>query len=177
VARTEIRPEKIQAVEELADKLTRSNLVVLTDFRGLKVSELGELRRRLRPAGVDYQVAKNTLTRIAAERVGRDAIVQDLEGPTALAFAFQDPVDAAKALNDYARTGKTFSIKGALLGDRRLAAEEVRQLADLPPREVIRAQVVGAIQGPLASVVGSINALLTNVVFAIDQRAQHMESA
>lgn len=171
------RPEKERIVHELVEKLSRSNVVILTDYRGLKVSDLNELRKRLRTAGVEYQVAKNTLTRIAARQLGRTAIERDLEGPTALALGYQDPVDAAKALSEYMRTSRLLSVKAALLGDRRLSAEEVTRLAELPPREQLRAEVVGALQGPLAALVGVLNGLLTNVVYAIDQRVQQRQPA
>ena len=171
------REEKVKQVEELADRLARSNIAVLTDYRGLTVAEMNDLRSKLRQAGVEYRVAKNTLTRLAAERVGRTALIQDLQGPIAIAFGYDDPVTAAKAVAEYQRTSRVLAIKSALLGDRRLSAAEVSQLAELPSKDQLRAQLVGAIQGPMASLVGAINGLLSNVVYAIDQRAQQLQEA
>lgn len=167
--------EKARMVDELAEKLARSNLTILTDYRGLRVSEMNALRNKLRPVGVEYQVAKNTLTRFAAERVGRGAISPDLAGPTALVFGYQDPVAAARALTEYLRTSKVLKVKAGLLGERRLSPEEVTRLAELPPKEQLRAILLGSVQGPLAGFVGVLNGLLSSVAYAIDQRAAQLE--
>src|SRR5215475_2883993 len=117
--------------------MTRSEIAILTEYRGLTVADLQDLRGRLRPAGVEYVVAKNTLTRFAAERTGRTGIVADLVGPTAIAFG-TDPVATAKALQDFTRVNRTFLLKSALLGDRRIDSKEVEQLASLPPADQLR---------------------------------------
>src|SRR5438445_6793324 len=129
-SRVKARAEKDSAIDDLATRLSRAEIAVLTEYRGLSVSELQDLRGRLRPVGVDYVVAKNTLTRFAAERTGRTGIVADLIGPTAIAFG-NDPVATAKALQDYARINRTFLMKAALLGDLRIDARTVEQLASL----------------------------------------------
>lgn len=169
------KEEKTKIVDDIADKLERSTAVFLTDYRGLTVKEMNDLRGKLRQAGVEYHVVKNTLTRFAAERVGRTAIVPDLEGPTALAFGYGDPVAVARVLNDFTRTSRVLKIKAALMGDGRIAAQDVTRLAELPPADVLRAQLVGAMLGPLASFVGVLNGLLTNIAFAVDQRAKQLE--
>src|SRR5438105_15160392 len=130
-SRVKARAEKEQAIGTLVERLARAEIAILTEYRGLSVTELQDLRGRLRPAGVEYVVAKNTLTRFAAERTGRTGIVQDLVGPTAIAFG-SDPVATAKALHDYARVNRTLLLKSALLGDRRIDRKEVEQLATLP---------------------------------------------
>src|ERR1700722_20229687 len=106
-SRVKARTEKDTAIETLADQLGRAEVAVLTEYRGLSVSDLQDLRGRLRPVGVEYVVAKNTLARFAAEKTGRTGIVGDLVGPTAIAFG-KDPVATAKALHDYARINRTF---------------------------------------------------------------------
>src|SRR5919197_2990945 len=129
-SRVRARAEKSSAIDELADRLARAEIAVLTEYRGLSGTDMQDLRGRLRPAGVDYVVAKNTLTRSAAERSGRTGIIQDLQGPTAIAFG-ADAVATARALQDYARANRIFVLKSALLGDRRLDLRELEQLASL----------------------------------------------
>ena len=105
--KAEVRAQKEQTVSDLADKLSRSQLVVVTDYRGLTVAEMSALRGRLRQAGAEYQVAKNTLTRFAAEQAGWAALVDDLTGPSAIAFGYEDPAALAKSLQDYLRAART----------------------------------------------------------------------
>src|SRR5438309_7632937 len=143
-SRVRARAEKEDAVDSLVERLARSDIAVLTEYRGLSVSDLQDLRGRLRTFGVEYVVAKNTLTRFAAERSGRTGIVDDLVGPTAIAFG-TDPVATAKALQDYTRVNRTFVLKAALLGDQRIAPKDVEQLASLPPPDVLRWRLFGMI--------------------------------
>src|SRR5437868_2202489 len=147
-SRAKARAEKDTAIDGLVERLARAEIAVLTEYRGLSVSDLQELRGRLRPAGVEYVVAKNTLTRFAAERTGRTGIVDDLIGPMAVAFG-ADPVARAKALEDYTRVNRTFLLKAALLGDRLLDPKEVEQLATMPHIDVLRGRVFGMIVSPL----------------------------
>jgi large subunit ribosomal protein L10 len=165
---------KAPVIDALADKLTRSSIAIVTDYRGLRVSDITDLRRRLRSANVDYQVAKNTLTRFAAERVGKSAMHVDLEGPTAIAFAYEDPAAAARAMRDYLRTSRVLRVKGAMLGERRLSAEDLQSLADLPGKSDLQARLVGTIQGPMASLVGTISGLLSQIAYIVDRRAQQL---
>ena len=172
-----VRPEKARAVDALADKLSRSQMVVLTDYRGLTVSEMSALRNRLRQAGAEYEVAKNTLTRFAAERVGLQALVPDLEGPTAIAFAYDDPAALAKSLNDYLRTSRLLAVKAGLLGDRRLSPEEMRQLAELPPRQVMLGQTLGSVVSPLAAFLMIVGAPLQSLLGVLEARRQQIEGS
>jgi large subunit ribosomal protein L10 len=165
---------KAPVIDELADKLSRSSIAIVTDYRGLRVSDITDLRRRLRAANVDYQVAKNTLTRFAAERVGKSAMNVDLEGPTAIAFAYDEPAAAARVMRDYLRTSRVLQVKGAMLGERRLSADELQSLADLPGKPDLQARLVGTIQSPMASLVGTISGLLTQIAYVVDQRAQQL---
>jgi large subunit ribosomal protein L7/L12 len=176
VAKTRVRAQadKAEAIDELVDRLGRAEIAVLTEYRGLSVAELQDLRGRLRPVGVDYIVAKNTLARFAAERTGRTTIVDDLVGPTAIAFG-SDPVATAKALQDYTRVNRTFVLKSALLGDRRIDPREVEQLAALPPPETLRGRVFGMIVSPLQSTVSVLAAPLASLARLIEARRAQLE--
>src|SRR4051812_9293697 len=158
-SRVKARAEKEQAIDTLVERLARAEIAILTEYRGLSVSDLQDLRGRLRPLGVEYIVAKNTLARFAAERTGRTGIVADLVGPTAIAFG-SDPVATAKALQDYTRVNRTFLLKSAMLGDRRIDVREVEQLATLPPAEQLRGRLFGMVVSPLQSTVSILSAPL-----------------
>jgi ribosomal protein L7/L12 len=173
-SRVRARAEKDSAILELANRLASAEIAVLTEYRGLSVAELQDLRGRLRPFGVEYVVAKNTLTRFAAERTGRTGIVGDLIGPTAIAFG-KDPVATAKALHDYARINKTFLLKAALLGDERIDAKAVEQLASLPSADVLRARVFSMIVGPLQRTVSVLSAPLAGLARVIDAHRAQLE--
>lgn len=163
-------PEKVEAVQKIAEKLSRTTLVIATDYRGLTVADLTRLRRKLGESGIEYHVVKNTLTRIAAEQVGREQLAGLLEGPTAVAFGYGDPVEPARVLLDYIRSSRVeLKVKGGLLDGRLLAQADLVQLATLPSREVLLARVVGGIQGPLVSLVNVLNAPLVNLVRALQQ--------
>lgn len=170
------RPEKVQEVDELADKLKRSTIAILTDYRGLNVAAMVGFRSRLREAGVEYRVSKNTLTRFAAQKAGRDVIVEDLIGPTAIAFGYGDPQPVAKAISDFARSSRILQTKSALLGERRLTAQEVTQLAELPSRDELLARVAGGMMSPIAGMVNVLSGTLRNLVGVLDARRQQIEA-
>jgi large subunit ribosomal protein L10 len=165
---------KQRQVDELTDQLQRAELTVLADYRGLTVAELSRLRGRLREAGAEFHVAKNTLARRAATRLGYDELVPYLVGPTGLATG-KDPAALAKALQEYGRTQRTFALKGAVLGSRILPATEVTRLADLPSRDQLIAQVVGGFQAPIAGIVNVLSGTLRNFVGVIEARRQQLE--
>jgi len=173
-SRIKARAEKDDAIDVLVERLSRSEIAVLTEYRGLSVADLQDLRGRLRPAGVDYIVAKNTLTRFAAERTGRTDIVPDLVGPTAIAFG-TDPVATAKILQDYTRVNRTFLLKAGLLGDRRIDSKEVEQLASLPPADQLRGRLFGMIVSPLQSTVSVLSAPLASLARLIAARLEQLE--
>jgi large subunit ribosomal protein L7/L12 len=173
-SRVRARAEKEAAIDKLADQLAKAEISVLTEYRGLSVAELQDLRGRLRPVGVEYVVAKNTLARFAAERTGRMGIILDLVGPTAIAFG-NDPVSTAKALQDYTRVNRTFVLKAALLGDRRIDPKEVEQLATLPPADVLRGRVFGMIVSPLQRTVSILSAPLASLARLIEARRAQLE--
>jgi large subunit ribosomal protein L7/L12 len=173
-SRVKARAEKDAAIDGLAERLGQAEIAVLTEYRGLSVADLQDLRGRLRAFGVEYVVAKNTLTRFAAERTGRTGIVDDLVGPTAIAFG-ADPVATAKALQDYTRVNRTFALKAALLGDRRIDPREVEQLATLPPAEQLRGRVFGMIVSPLQRTVSVLAAPLASMARLLDARRTQLE--
>jgi len=154
------RSDKVAAVAELTNKFSSSAGVVLTEYRGLSVKALRELRRSL-GEDASYSVSKNTLTTIAAREAGIDAIEEHLAGPTAIAFIDGDPVVVAKGLRDFARTNPQLVIKGGVLDGKFMTSDEVRKLADLESREVLLGTVAGALQGVLQQAVSLVSAPLS----------------
>jgi large subunit ribosomal protein L10 len=154
------RSDKVAAVTELTNKFSSSAGVVLTEYRGLSVKALRELRRSL-GEDASYSVSKNTLTTIAAREAGIDAIEEHLAGPTAIAFIDSDPVVVAKGLRDFARTNPQLVIKGGVLDGKFMTSDEVRKLADLESREVLLGNVAGALQGVLQQAVSLVSAPLS----------------
>ena len=143
------RPEKVAIVDEIVTKLTDAKAVFVTEYRGLRVGALATLRGALRGAGAEHKIYKNTLARFAAAKAGMDGLQELLIGPTALTFAGEDSVAAAKALRDVARTNPLLVLKGGALGTNVLSSADVTALADLPSREELLAQFAGALQAPL----------------------------
>ena len=167
------RPDKAAAVAELKEKFSSSTAVVLTEYRGLTVKALKELRRSL-GENATYAVSKNTLTTIAAREAGVDGIDEHLVGPTAITFVDGDPVVAAKGLRDFARTNPHLVIKVGVLDGKVLGADEVRQLADLESREVLLAKVAGGMQGVLQQAISLVSAPLSQfarLAAALEQAA------
>ena len=161
------RPEKTAVVEEIRAKLTESDAAVLTEYRGLTVTELAELRGTLRPAGTEYKVFKNTLARRAVEAAGLNELLPMLSGPTAIAFVRGDAVVAAKALRDFGRANPALIIKGGLLGPRVLTPGEVESLAEIEPRDVLLARLAGGFQAPLVKAAGLFQAFTRNFAYGI----------
>jgi large subunit ribosomal protein L10 len=168
------RPEKVAVVEEIRTKLDEADAAVLTEYRGLTVHELAELRASLRPTGTKYKVFKNTLARRAIEGRGLDEITDLFEGPVAIAFVQGDAAAAAKALRDFGRSHEALVVKGGLLGQKVLAPNEIEALADLPSREVLLTQIAGLFQQPLTRAAGLFQAFPRNFAYGvkalIDQR-------
>jgi large subunit ribosomal protein L10 len=138
---------------------------------------MSDLRRRLRAVNVEYLVAKNTLTRFAAERVNKSAITPDLEGPTAIAFGFDDPAAAARVMQDYLRTSRILKVKSAVIGDRRISPQQVQDLAELPSRSQLQARLLGALNGPASGFVGLLNGVLSQFTYILDQRSGQLGGA
>ncbi|MCL4459138.1 MAG: 50S ribosomal protein L10 [Chloroflexi bacterium] len=170
------RELKSEVVKDLTEKITRSTAAFLTDYRGLSVAEMNDLRRKLHRLGVEYQVTKNTLTRFAAERAGVADLDTLLMGPTAIAFSYKDIVEPAKVLLDCARNYKTFTIKGALLGGRVIDPSAVEVLATLPPREVLLAQVLAGMQAPLTGLVNVLSGTIRGLMYVLQARVSQLSS-
>jgi large subunit ribosomal protein L10 len=163
----EPRPEKVAVVTEVRERLSSSNGALLTEYRGLKVSDLANLRRSIGDAGGEYRIFKNTLVRRAASELGLTDLEPLLVGPTAVAFVDGDAVAVAKALRDFARTNPNLTIKGGLLGTTVLSAADAGALADVAPREVILAQLAGAFAAPLVKMAGLLQALPRNFAYGL----------
>jgi large subunit ribosomal protein L10 len=177
----EPRSEKVAVVDEVKERLSSSSAALLTEYRGLKVGELAELRRTLRKAGGDYKIYKNTLVRFAVRDLGLDIDESTLTGPTAIAFVDGDAAAVAKTLRDYSRTNTHLVLKGGILGSKALTADETRALAELPSREVLLAQLAGALQAPMVKFAGLLQALPRNMAYGlkalIDQKVAGGEAA
>jgi large subunit ribosomal protein L10 len=172
-----LKAEKERIVEELTERLKTTPTLFVADYRGLSVTEIDELRTKVIEHGARFTVVKNTLTKRAAEAAGADALLAMLEGPTAIAFieADGDMVGVAKALSDAAKTTRILSIRGGILEGNPIGEAEVQNLATLPPVEVLRGQVVGAITAPLMTVVGLISAPVRDLLGLIDARIEQLK--
>jgi large subunit ribosomal protein L10 len=169
---------KIDLVGELSEKMERSQLAVIADYRGFTVAELSALRAKLRENGAEMIVAKNTLLRLAARNAGRESIEEFLEGPTAIAFGYDDVSKVAKVLLDASKAApKALKVKGGVLGATQLKADGLDAVTKLPSREQALAQVVGGIAAPVSGVVGVINAAITNVALVVQARIDQLQPA
>lgn len=170
------KEQKEQVVDELTARLKAADTLLVADYRGLTMPQIDDLRTRLLDSGARFTVVKNTLTRRAAEAAGADALLTLLDGPSAIAFleADGDMVAAAKALADSARETNVLEIRGGVLQGRAMTAAEVETLAKLPPEDVLRGQVLGAIVAPLTALAGLLNAPLQNLVGLIDARIEQL---
>lgn len=171
----EPRPDKVAVVEEITAKLNDATAVFVSEYRGLTVAQLADLRKPLRDAGAEHKVYKNTLVRLAASSAGREGLDEFLVGPTALTFVHGDVAAAAKSLTDSAKAMPALIVKGGVMGDTVMSADDVKVLADLPPRDVLLAKFAGALQAPLVKTAGLLQALPRNFAYGlsayIDQRA------
>jgi large subunit ribosomal protein L10 len=168
---------KSEAIAELTDKLERARGAVLLTTQGLTVAEVTELRRKLRAAGLELHVVKNTLLRIAAERAHYQDLSELLHGQTAIALSYDDEIAAAKTITDYlrtARTGKPVTVKAGLLEMAPITAKQVEDLAKIPGKDQLRAQVVGTIHGPLNQLYGLLTAPMRDLVNVLEARIRQM---
>jgi len=174
-----LKTGKEKVIAELAERLRASESLLVADYRGLTMSEIDGLRGELIKHGARFSVVKNTLTRRAAEEAGVPALLALLEGPTAIAFIETggDLVAVAKALDATARDTKVLTVRGGVLDGSAIGAEDVKSLATLPPTDVVRAQLLGAIAGPLTAIVGLLAAPLRDLVGLIDARIEDSAGA
>ena len=172
-----LRQDKERVVAELARRLGESQTLMVADYRGLTMPEIDELRSRLLEAGARFTVVKNTLTKLAAEQAGTTDVLELIEGPTAIAFldGDGDAVAVAKVLNEAARANDVLVIRGGVLEGAVVGDAEIKRLATLPPADVLRAQLAGAVVAPLTTVVGLFTAPLRDLVGVIDARIRQLE--
>ena len=170
------RPDKVAAVDEIRARFEDADAALLTEYRGLGVGEIAEVRGALRDAGSDYKVLKNTLTRIAVREVGLEELVGMLEGPTAIAFIKGDAAAAAKALDDAARKFPVLVIKGGVLNGRVIDASQAGQLAKLEPREVQLAKIAMMMNSPAQQMANVLSALLRNLGSMLAQVVEKKEA-
>ena len=170
------RPANVAVVDEVRRRFEDADGAILTEYRGLKVKDLAGLRRSLRPSGGEYKIYKNTLVRLAARESGLEDLEPLLVGPTAIAFVDGDAAAVAKALRDYARTNPLLVLKGGVLGNKILTAQETAALAELPSREVLLARFAGLLAAPMQQLAGLLQALPRNFAYGLaalrDQKAE-----
>jgi large subunit ribosomal protein L10 len=172
-----LRSKKAELMAELEAEMRSSDAMIVADYRGLSVAQLARIRGDLRSLDASLRVSKNTLARLAAERVGNDRLEALLAGPTAIAFCRSDPAPVARKLADAARETRVLALRGAVLDGRTFDEAEVRQLATLPPREQLYAQVVGGIAAPLSTFVNVLAAIPRGLVVVLEQIRQLKEGA
>lgn len=160
--------QKKEAVAVLIEKLKTAQAGVLVDYRGLTVSEDTELRSKLREAGVEYKVVKNTLTRFAAKEVGFEELDEVLNGPTSLAISFEDPVAPAKVISDFAKQNENLTIKAGFLDGKVISLDEIKTLASTPSRDTLIAKIMGSLNAPVSNLVRTLQALVDNGVEPAD---------
>ena len=172
-----LKAQKERVVEQLAQRLRDSETLMVADYRGLTMPEIDELRTRLLEAGARFTVVKNTLTRRAAEAAGKEDVLELIDGPTAIAFleAEGDPVAVAKVLSETSRAHDVLVIRGGVLEGALVGDAELKRLATLPPADVLRAQLAGAVVSPLTTVVGLFAAPLRDLVGVLDARIRQLE--
>jgi len=166
-----LREKKMQIVSKLADDLSRSTIIIATNYQGLLAKQMAELRNALAKAGVEYHVVKNTLVYRAADKAGKLHLMDVIEGPVALAFGYDDIVSTAKVLNQYIKSAAlSLQIRGGLLGDRILLPEEVVSLANLPPKEVLISKLIGQLQVPVRTLHNVLNLPLQGLLNVLQNK-------
>ncbi|MGQ9600533.1 MAG: 50S ribosomal protein L10 [Anaerolineae bacterium] len=166
------KSKKEQMVTEYAEQMARSQAIILADYRGLTVAQLTELRRRLREQNCGFQVIKNTLFKLALAQAGISAPTDQLQGPIAAGYCFGEVPPVAKTLFDFTKEAESLQIKGAILGNQFLDPAGAQALASLPPREVLLAQLLGALQGPMSNLAATITAPLRELVQVLKARSE-----
>lgn len=170
------RPEKVQAVADIKERIEGAQAVFLAEYAGLSVKEQQVLRRSLRENGAEFKVVKMSMARLAVAELDIDTLDELLLGPTGLAFADGDPAGAAKVLKDFAKSHDTFVVKGGLLGLEFLPPEKIAELAELEPREVLLAKLAGVMQAPMANLAGLLAALPRNTASVLQQLLEIKEA-
>jgi large subunit ribosomal protein L10 len=168
--------KKTKVVENLEQLLSRCTIGIMTDYRGLSAAEMNELRHRLREAGVEYRVVKNTLARIAARKVGREELVSFFDGPVAIAFGYGDILQPARVLAGYiGETKSVMSIKGGFLPERLLSSDDIMTLSAIPSTEALIARILAEVQRPIVALVSYLSAPMQGLVGVLQARIQQLE--
>ena len=171
-------PRKVAMLAEIKDRMERASIAISADYRGLTVAQLTELRRALRPTGAQVNIVKNTLAAMAAKEAGREEMAESVQGPTALAIGFDDPIAPVKALTEHLRAKRlTIEIHGGWLEGKVLSRAEVESLATMPSKEQLIADVVGKLQSPLYNFAGLMQASMRNFAGLVDARAAQLEAS
>ncbi|WP_427340801.1 50S ribosomal protein L10 [Caloranaerobacter sp. DY30410] len=168
--------QKKQIVQEIKDKINRAQAVVLVDYRGLNVEEVNELRKKYREAGVEYKVYKNTLMRFAFKDAGLEEFNKYLTGPNAIAFSYDDPVSAAKVTSEFAKEHEKLEIKAGIVDGEIIDIDRVKELANLPSREVLIAQVLGGLNGPITGFANVLQGTIRKLVYALNAIKEKQEA-
>jgi large subunit ribosomal protein L10 len=171
------KERKQELVEGYADMLSQSQGVILTNYRGLTVSQVQAVRNKLRELDSPYHVVKNTLLKLALERTGLPSPEDMLAGPVAIGFCYTELPAIAKALTDFAREFEAFEVKGGLLGDKIMSVEDIKALATLPSRDVLLAQVVGSFQTPISGLVTALSGILRSFAYMLQARKEQLEGS
>jgi large subunit ribosomal protein L10 len=173
---TRVKPEKVESVTELHEKFARAVSAVLADFRGLTVQELTDLRQQLREASLELAVVKNTLARLAVQDTPFEGLSPYLKGPTSITLSYRNVVAPAKVLNAYVKKQPKLAVRAGLFEGELVPAEKIAEIADLPSRDIILAQALAAMQGPLAGLVGILQGILSAFIGTLqaihDKKAQ-----
>jgi len=169
------KEKKEELLSWYTDLFSRSSAAILTDYRGLTMADITQLRNRLREIRGEYHVTKNRLVKLALEEAGLPVPEALLEGPTATGFCFEEASAVAKLLVDFSKESKLLVIKGGLLGNRVIGADEVTVLAELPPREIVLAQVLGTIQGPAGGIARALSGGIRSILYVLKARVEQLE--
>lgn len=161
------RAKKGEIIRSLSEKFSQAEGVFVTTFKGFTVAESNEIRRLIREKDGEFKVAKNTLIRIASTNTTYENIMELVEGPTALVFAYKDPVEIAKTLNGFLKTHPSLKLRGFIIKGKTYTSEKLDELVKLPPREVLIAQLLGTMQAPLANFVGVLSAVIRNFLYVL----------
>jgi large subunit ribosomal protein L10 len=176
--KAKVRPHKVKVVKEVGKSIKNSQIVVLTNYSGMTTADITALRRKLKTGGIEYRVVKNTLARFAADESGKEFDRSIFTGPVAAAFGYDDPVLAAKLVVDFAKNKDIpISIIGGIMGDSLLSVDEVKELAQLPSREILLSRVVGGIQWPLTGLVSCLSGPIRGLAYLLQARINQLEEA
>jgi large subunit ribosomal protein L10 len=166
--------QKAKKIDALSEQLSKAQLTIVADYRGLTVGDLQTLRGNLRPFGAEFHIAKNTLARIAATNAGIEGLDPILEGPTAIVLAYDDIVGPSKAISDFARTSRILSVKGGVMNQKFIPAADVEAVASLPSREVLLAKLLGMLQSPMARTAGVLSGPSRSIAYLLQARVNQL---